>query len=101
MIEALLLGWGRLPQVTQPFQQPGLLREHCQTEPTFQSFVLCQTVTAPFLVVEIYQIEDARPTVEYVDCPGLSVFRDQREKQCARRKLNPANDLRFRPFCQP
>ena len=68
---------------------------------SFQHLVLGQTVAAPVLVVEVHGVEHSVPAVEHVDCSGLRVPGNQYEEQCARRKLNPTDDLCLGTLGQP
>src|ERR1051326_423093 len=91
----------RLSLVKPPFKQPRALRQQGQPVRPFQHLVFGQTVAAPFLVVEVHEVEHPVPAVEYVDCTGFRIARDQSEEEGTGRKLNPTNDLSFGTLRQP
>ena len=84
-----------------PIEQPRPLGESGNPVCSFQHLVLGQTVAAPVLVVEVHGVEHSVPAVEHVDRSGLRVPGNQYEEQCARRELNPTDDLCLGTLRQP
>src|SRR5580698_10624970 len=87
--------------VIPPFKQPRALRQQGQPVGPFQYLVFGQTVAAPFLVVEVHEVEHPVLAVEYIDCTRLRIGRDQGKEESAGRKLDPTNDLGLCTLRQP
>ena len=85
----------RVSLVIPPFKQPWSLRQQGEPVRPFEHLVFGQTVAAPFLVVEVHEVEHPTLAVEYIDCARLRIARDQGNEQGAGRELNPTNDLGF------